>query len=385
MKGEVMIRKKGKRYEVRAYDPALKRNVYVGMRPQKKPGNGVVPDPAVHATALEKSKEDEFRRAFEGGGEEAWLDARSSKHAEKPWRRTTREHNEERTDSLAEEFENRNPDEIPRWEGQAWAQRNPARSNQARAMVNWMRDKGLCDTNPFERSGIGKGPGRKDDVPLTLDDLDNLKASCDVLGARYADQFRGFIVWQSFVGCRPGEGLHTERKKHINVEDGTVWIEGQKYRDGTTGVTKNGKDRLVILPDPALEVLELIAPRVDSPWLFHNKRSNPLLYATMLTYWHKVCDASGLSRDARWLTDGEPNGIDPYHLRHFCGSYLADLGADAADIAIQLGHTDGGKLAQELYIHTYEERALARLHEHVRKGRNARVIPHPRFINQASK
>jgi integrase len=37
--------------------------------------------------------------------------------------------------------------------------------------------------------------------------------------------------------------------------------------------------------------------------------------------------------------------VDPYHLRHFCGSHLADLGCTAQDIAEQLGHTDGGALA----------------------------------------
>jgi integrase len=390
-----MIRKKGKRYEVRAYDPAVKRNVYVGMRSQRKPGNGVTPDPAIHATALEDHSEREFRRAFEGDeeaerarerrpplsvGRDRWVEARRSPHAKRPWRGVTAKHNAERTVTVAADFEDRNPDAIERHEGQAWAQRNAARLPAVRAMVNWMRDNGLCDTNPFERSGIGKGPGRGDDVPLTEDDLANLVTSCDVLGT-YADQFRGFIYWQSYVGCRPAEGLRIERARHIDLASGVVWIEGQKYRDGTTGVTKNGEDREVILPDPARPALELIPTRIDSPWLFHNKSGDPLLYAAMLTYWHKVCDASGLSRDARWLdADEKPCGIDPYHLRHFCGSHLADLGVDAKDIAIQLGHTDGGKLAQELYIHTYEDRALARLHEAYRSRKTTVPLKvHPRF------
>lgn len=394
-----MIRKSknGRGWEVRAYDPATKRSRYVGTRPQKKPGNGVTPDPAVHATELERVKTEEFRRAFEGVdestedagrpslsvGRERWIDARSAPHAERRWRGSTRKHNEERTALLPEEFGDRNPDAIERHEAQAWAQGNPRRIEQARAMVNWMRDKGLCTTNPFERPGISKGPGRKNDVPLTEDDLANLKESCDVLGV-YADRFRGFIVWQAYVGCRPAEGLHIERARHINLDKGIVWIEGQKYRDGETGVTKNGQERQVILPDPAREALALIPPRVDSPWLFHNKRGNPLLYATMLTYWHKVCDAAGLSRDTRWLDDnGRPCGIDPYHLRHFCGSHFADLGADAADIAIQLGHTDGGDLARKLYIHTYDDRAHVRLHERIREGRRATSAQHPRFVDAA--
>jgi integrase len=53
--------------------------------------------------------------------------------------------------------------------------------------------------------------------------------------------------------------------------------------------------------------------------------------------------------------------MDAYELRHFCGSHLADLGVSAQDIAHQLGHTDGGRKAQEVYIHTYEDRARDRL------------------------
>jgi hypothetical protein len=43
--------------------------------------------------------------------------------------------------------------------------------DQARAFVNWLRDQGYCTTNPFERPGISKGPGRKHDKPLTEHDL----------------------------------------------------------------------------------------------------------------------------------------------------------------------------------------------------------------------
>jgi hypothetical protein len=43
--------------------------------------------------------------------------------------------------------------------------------DQVRALVNWARDEGHCATNPFERPGISKGPGRKNHVPLTEADL----------------------------------------------------------------------------------------------------------------------------------------------------------------------------------------------------------------------
>jgi hypothetical protein len=60
----------------------------------------------------------------------------------------------------------------------------------------------------------------------------------------------------------------------------------------------------------------------------------------------------------------------------FCGSHLADLGCSAQDIAVQLGHTDGGALAQELYIHTYLDRVRDRLRAVYKQNvRELRAVP----------
>ena len=53
--------------------------------------------------------------------------------------------------------------------------------------------------------------------------------------------------------------------------------------------------------------------------------------------------------------------LDWHSLRHVAGSLMAERGLSAQDIAYQLGHTDGGRLAQRLYIHTYEESARERI------------------------
>lgn len=349
-------------YEVRAYDPSTREMTYVGFRKDEKA-----------ARRLEGAKETELADAAadirRNGGKPArarktcreladrWIKDRSAPHAEKRWRETTRKHNEERVRAFLAAFGDQHPDDIERETALAWARdAGPSKVDVARAMLNHALDLSLCATNPLTRPGVTKGPGRKDDPPLTEDDLGRLLDACSALGA-YADQFRGFLRFIAYVGCRPGEALHIERAKHIDLTADEVHILGQTYRDGSVGLTKNGRTRVVILPQPAREALDLIPPRTDSPWLFHAKRGSRLLYGSMLDYWRKVLAKSGLDEDERY-----PKGIDPYHLRHFCGSHLADLGADARDIAQQLGHTDGGILAQELYIHTYEDRARARLH-----------------------
>jgi integrase len=53
--------------------------------------------------------------------------------------------------------------------------------------------------------------------------------------------------------------------------------------------------------------------------------------------------------------------MDYYELRHFCATHLLDLGVSHADVAVQLGHTDGGALVMSTYGHPSEDAARSRL------------------------
>jgi len=48
-------------------------------------------------------------------------------------------------------------------------------------------------------------------------------------------------------------------------------------------------------------------------------------------------------------------------VRHFCATHLLELGVSHADVAIQLGHTDGGALVMSTYGHPSEDGARERL------------------------
>ena len=165
---------------------------------------------------------------------------------------------------------------------------------------------------------------------------------------------RGLILWPAYVRCRPGEGLRIERETHIDVK---TTASRSSARNTPTGVRANEERQAADgdLPEAStLGARPNPLARADSPLLFHSKTGKPLLYGAMLTYWAKFVTKARLDDDPR-----DPRGLDPYHLRHFCESHLADLGRTAQDFAIQLGHTDGG--ARELYIHSYEDRAPDRL------------------------
>lgn len=53
--------------------------------------------------------------------------------------------------------------------------------------------------------------------------------------------------------------------------------------------------------------------------------------------------------------------MDFYELRHFCATHLLELGVSHADVAIQLGHRDGGALVMSTYGHPAGAGARSRL------------------------
>lgn len=48
-------------------------------------------------------------------------------------------------------------------------------------------------------------------------------------------------------------------------------------------------------------------------------------------------------------------------LRHCCATHLLELGVSHADVAVQLGHTDGGALEMSTYGHPSDSAARARV------------------------
>ena len=50
-----------------------------------------------------------------------------------------------------------------------------------------------------------------------------------------------------------------------------------------------------------------------------------------------------------------------HELRHFAATWYLELGLTPADVALQLGHRDGGKLVMEVYAHPSERKARDRI------------------------
>lgn len=162
----------------------------------------------------------------------------------------------------------------------------------------------------------------------------------------YGPTFRAIILFAGYVGLRPGELFALERS---DIRGDEVVIRQSLDGTGKLKLPKNNRERIVILPPPARAALSDVVARLDVPWLFVSKRGRQLRETSLTYYWHPVRAAFG-----------KPE-MDFYELRHFCATHLLELGLSPADVAVQLGHTDGGSLVMSTYGHPSEDAARDRL------------------------
>jgi integrase len=238
--------------------------------------------------------------------------------------------------------------DVDRPAARSWALKQPQSNVRVvRAMFADAINDGLHPgPNPFANMRLEQPRGRKDLIALTESELRTL-ADCAVQAhGVFGRAFRAMILFAAYVGLRPGE-LYALERSDVGADEVTI----RQSLDGTGRIKrpKNGKERVVILPPAAREALRDVSPWLDVPWLFTTPRGRQFSKGTHLYYWRPV----------RTLF-GRPT-MDFYELRHFCATHLLELGVGHADVAVQLGHTDGGALVMSTYGHPTETGARERL------------------------
>ena len=331
-----MIVKRGKGFGVSVYDSALKRKRWVGTF-------------RTRAEAREAERE-ASRRRYVGGritcGEFAalWLDEypRPAGATRRTYRYGLK--------AFAEEFARVRLADLDRVTARGWALRHPQSNVRVvRAMFNDAINDGLHPgPNPFANLRLEQSRGRKDLIALTVDELDELAEVALRVHGEFGPVFRAMVIFSAYVGLRPGELFALERS---DVGRDEVQIRQNLDGTGTLKAPKNEQERVVVLPPPAREALKDVPGRLDVPWLFVTKRGRRFSKSSLYYYWNPVRAAFGRP------------GMDYYELRHFCATHLLDLGVSHADVAIQLGHTDGGALVMSTYGHPSEGAARERLKE----------------------
>jgi integrase len=240
----------------------------------------------------------------------------------------------------------------------------------ARTFISDIIKDELMTANPFSRLGIREGRGRKDIDVISEQDFDDLKRiALSVWGEDYGQVMETLLHSLGDEGWRPGEAFAL-RWRNIDLENNLIRIVESVDAKGRFGPPKNGQPRdIVLFPETKRRLLVL--PRLSDEFVFTGARGRLLLKTRFYYYWKPVQAAWESTRPPEhWLharlAANPKDHFDPYELRHRAATWMRtpkphDLGLDPVDVALQLGHTDGGALVMRLYGHPNKELARQRI------------------------
>lgn len=341
--------------QVYVYDPRVGKKVYVGSREKLRGPGG--------AQQLEREKAAEFAGQAPAPSTltaaaycATWLDLHHGGGTRRP-APSTRALNESNLRPFLAKYGARPLDGgVTRSEALAWAKKHRHSAKAVSAMYNDALDEEKCKANPFANRRQEQPRGRKDIEPITEDEVDRLAEIALAMWGRngYGLVVSAWIMFASWVGCRPGETFAVTAAD-LNYAAGEVAIRRVKKRDG--GVYPVD---VVVLPGAAQDAIRAMPVIPAAGPIFRTVTGRPITKGSQRYVWDPVRKAFerelSPARAAELLLDRDLNF---YELRHFCGSMMADRGLSEHDIAHQLGNSV--QVCRETYIHAYRDRTNDRV------------------------
>jgi integrase len=221
----------------------------------------------------------------------------------------------------------------------------------ARTMWEDAKRDGVCRENPWANLRLQQSRGRRDIVALTESDVIELANVAERVHKDYGLEARAIVLVLAYVAIRPGE-LCALKWADVDVADREMHVRRSLDATGSEKLPKNGKMRTVTIPPQALRSLESVPRNLGDDYVFHSVTGRRLTKANLWYLWKPIAVA--------WETLGHDH-IDLYELRHAAATMLLERGATHGDVAVQLGHEDGGALVLERYGHPDKSRARDRL------------------------
>ena len=329
-----MPRKRGKRWTASGYDRNLKRKVHLGTFDTRREAAEREAEHALNSRPTGRETIESFAGRWVRDYPRPRLSSNTS--------------NADRVKPLIRELGGVRLTDVSRPMARAWALKHRWAVPAARAMYADAMNDGLVNVNPFSGLRLPGSEGRKRIVALTEGELQGLadqalKAWPD---DGWAWSYRAMVLFAGYVGLRPGELFALQR---ANVA-GDLCLIGRalESKSGTIGPTKNGRARTVTIPPVARDAIADL-PRNASGLLFESPRAQMWRQPSHHHRWKVVRSMAGRA------------GLDFYELRHCAATMLLERGMTPWDVAIQLGHQDGGRLVTSLYGHPSEVAARERL------------------------
>jgi len=263
---------------------------------------------------------------------------------------STNIHNRERTQGFVERYGTRRIDAINDEVVAEWLA-GGARNGTVPALRAMFNDAAsakagrVLQHNPFARLGIPKGPGRRHEQPPSEEQVWKLIRCAHELTT---PSFAAWLQVAAFTGLRPGE-LDALRRANIDLARARIRVVEQfNAKTRTFTAPKNGLTREAPLTELAREAI--VALPAEGEFCFAPIRGTHWSSSSRAYHWKAVRGAAGWGGSLYLAT------------RHFAGWYMVNvLDLPSEDVAIALGHTDGGELVRKLYGHRDHERALDRV------------------------
>lgn len=228
-------------------------------------------------------------------------------------------------------FGNRSLASITELEADEWARENQWAVPAVITMLNVAVKRKVLKSNPF--AGLShKGPGRKENEPLTVADIEKLAAGAK---KHWGATMEAFVVFTAYSGMRVGE-VFALKWDDIDFHRSRIVVKRRFYR-GELDKPKSNRSREIALLGQARDALLGLDRKTE--WVFEGVKGGPLTQGKLSNYWQKI--EASFDRP-----------VQPHELKHFCGHFLyVTMGLADRVVAQQLGHNDGGKLVRELYGH----------------------------------
>lgn len=252
--------------------------------------------------------------------------------------------------SFAASFGPRQTRTLRRIEIQAWANTVPADYlRTVRTLFEWSRKMDIAAENPTR--GVSPRPATRRHCPLILTDVQ----VCALADAAFEihDEPEAVIVaahirFAAATGMRPGE-IAALRWHAIDYAADEITVAASITLGSAEKAPKNGQTRRIVLTPPAREALASLDPGLPDERIFQLPDGQLLVKATHARYFDPVRRHVGLA------------GFRFYDLRHTCATRLLEAGMPSYVVAVQLGHSDGGRLVETTYGHPSKQDALDKI------------------------
>ncbi len=209
------------------------------------------------------------------------------------------------------------------------------RVSTARSFYRWLRFTGQVADDPLANVALPKKPRRLPRA-LSLDDVTSIIVAAD--GEKPSElRDRALLEVMYGAGVRVSEAASLDLI-HVDVQQMTLLVHG-----------KGGKERLVVIGEPARAAIERYLPARHKQTkgaiaaLFLNRDGGRLSQRRIQLIVRKYARKAGI--DAR---------VHPHLLRHTFATHLLDGGAELRVVQELMGHASPN--TTQIYLHVTEER-----------------------------